>query len=159
MTSRASGAPLSWALVAAQAVILAAIALTPSSVGPSVASAREVGGVLVLAGVVGILVAAAALGRALTPLPEPNGAGMTARGPYRWVRHPMYSAVLLTCVGVAVARGTLVVWLLVALLAALFWFKARREERFLAAAYPGYARYASTTGRFVPRVARRASSR
>jgi protein-S-isoprenylcysteine O-methyltransferase Ste14 len=146
---------LGWLLVGIQAVLLIAVALWPSSWGPGVSAAREVGGVLFFLGGVGIIGAALYLGRALTPIPQPNGAGLRARGVYRWVRHPMYSSVLVLCVGVAAARGSVVVWAFVAALAVLFEGKTRLEERFLIAAYDGYASYASGTGKFVPGLGRR----
>lgn len=145
---------MSWVLVAIQGVLLAAIVLLPSSWGPPVPAWRELGGVLVVAGVVGVAASAAHLGKALTALPEPNGTGLRARGAYRVVRHPMYTAVTVVSAGVACARGSVAVWVLVLLLALLFEVKSRREERFLTAAYPGYAGYARRTGKFVPGIGR-----
>jgi protein-S-isoprenylcysteine O-methyltransferase Ste14 len=142
-------------LVAIQGVLFLAVALWPSSWGPRVPAARELGGALFLLGCIGILAAAAHLGRALTPLPHPNGTGMTARGVYRWVRHPMYSSVWIVGVGVATARGSLAVWVLVVILAVFFDVKTRLEERFLVSAYDGYSAYAARTGKFVPGVGRR----
>ena len=67
----------------------------------------------------------------------------------------MYSAVVVAFLGVAVARGAFVSWLLVAILAVFFEFKTRREERFLIASYEGYAAFAERTGKFVPGLGRR----
>ncbi len=144
-----------WLLVAIQGLLFLAIALWPSSWGAQLPAAREGGGALFLLGGVGILASAAYLGRALTPLPQPNGTGMTAKGVYRWVRHPMYSSVLLLAVGLAVARGSLAVWVLTVTLAVFFDLKTRLEERFLISAYDGYSTYAARTGKFVPGVGRR----
>jgi len=127
---------LGWLLVAVQVVLFLAVAFWPSSWGPAVRATVH-------------------LGRALTPIPQPNGAGLRARGVYRWVRHPMYTSVLLLCVGVAAARGSVVVWALVASLGVFFEAKTRLEEKFLIEAYDGYASYASRTGKFVPGVGRR----
>ncbi len=152
---RDSSLALGWLLVAIQVVLFLAVALWPSSWGPAVRAAREVGGALFFLGGLGIIGAAVHLGRALTPIPQPNGAGLRARGVYRWVRHPMYTSVLLLCVGVAAARGAAAVWVLVATLAIFFEAKTRLEEKFLIEAYDGYASYASRTGKFVPGVGRR----
>jgi protein-S-isoprenylcysteine O-methyltransferase Ste14 len=146
---------VSWVLVGTQGVLFLAIALAPSSWGPPLTRYPVWGIALVLTGGVASLAAAQALGRALTPLPEPNGAGMTARGAYRWVRHPMYTAVMIGFVGVAALRGALVSWILVCVLVIFFELKTRREERFLTDAYPGYAAYAERTGKFVPRLFRK----
>jgi protein-S-isoprenylcysteine O-methyltransferase Ste14 len=143
-----------WVLVAIQVVLFLAVALWPSSWGPATTSIRELGGVLFLLGGIGIVLSALYLGRALTPIPLPNGAGLTARGVYRWVRHPMYTSVLVLCVGVATSRGALAVWVGVVLLAVFFELKTRLEEKYLIDAYDGYAAYASRTGKFVPLVGR-----
>lgn len=145
----------SWGLVAIQGLLLLAIVVVPSSWGPSVPTLRPLGGVLFVTGSAGILAAAWYLGRALTPVPEPNGAGMIARGIYAWVRHPMYTSVLIASLGAAVARGAVAAWLLVAALALFFELKTRREERFLTIAYSGYGSYASRTGKFIPLLGKR----
>jgi len=152
---RDSSLALGWLLVAVQVVLFLAVTFWPSSWGPAVRVARELGGVLFFLGGIGMIGGALHLGRALTPIPQPNGAGLRARGVYRWIRHPMYSSILVLCVGVAVARGAAVVWVLVVTLAVFFEAKTRLEERFLIDAYDGYASYASRTGKFVPGVGRR----
>ena len=85
----------------------------------------------------------------VTPEVAPGAVHVTA-GPYRWIRHPMYSAgLLLTGALVAdapsVARGAM--W---AALAAVLVFKLRREESFLRAQFPEYADYGRRTARLVP---------
>ena len=151
MRSDASG----WVLVGIQGQLFLGVALWPSSWGAVVPAARELGGAIFFMGACGVLAAAVHLGRALTPVPQPNGAGLTARGVYAWVRHPMYTSVVVICVGVAAARGAVMVWVLVVALAVFFEIKTRFEERFLMRAYEGYAAYAATTGKFVPGLGRR----
>ena len=82
--------------------------------------------------------------------PAPRAGGRLVReGPYRWIRHPMYSALLLAGLGVAIGAGG---WSAVALaaLAVVLWLKARIEERGMRAAHPDYADYERRTRRFVP---------
>lgn len=148
----------SWGLVAIQGVLFVAIAVAPSSWGPSVPTLRPLGGVLCVVGSAGVVAAAWYLGRALTPVPEPNGFGMSARGVYAWVRHPMYSSVAIGALGVAVVRGAAVSLLLVVVLGLFFELKTRREERFLMIAYLGYGAYASQTGKFIPWLGKRHKS-
>ena len=63
-------------------------------------------------------------------------------GPYAFVRHPMYSAIMLFFVGVPLLLGS---WWGVAIapaFAVLFAIRARIEERALVEGLPGYADYA-----------------
>jgi protein-S-isoprenylcysteine O-methyltransferase Ste14 len=66
-------------------------------------------------------------------------------GPYRIVRHPIYSGITLASIATAALRGTLAAWLGVVVMTLGWYVKARREEEFLreelgAEAYGTYAR-------------------
>jgi|ERR1700733_1883883 len=66
-------------------------------------------------------------------------------GPYRLVRHPIYSGLILAAFATAIWEGTSFALLGVAFLTLAFYIKARREERFLRAelgenTYDAYAR-------------------
>ena len=110
-----------------------------------------VGAVLVAAGGVLGALAFRALGKALTPFPRPaTGGGLVERGPYRFVRHPLYSAGLLVFTGLALAFSPVAVGL-TALLGVVWGLKVQVEERFLRGVYPEYEAYASRTRyRLVP---------
>jgi len=134
------------------------IALIPISilVGPSWPDSvdgplRVVGAACALAGGALVVVAARTLGRSFTPYPRPaTGGRLVESGPYRYVRHPVYSAGALFCVGIALAYSPLAL-VPVAVLAILWGLKVSVEERFLRAAYDGYERYATRTRyRLVP---------
>jgi len=95
--------------------------------------------------------AASALGRALTPYPRPLEDGeFVARGPYRYVRHPIYSAVLLAAAGWALAWQSPWGLAFLPLFFAFFDLKARREERWLEEKYPPYAAYRQRVRKFFP---------
>jgi protein-S-isoprenylcysteine O-methyltransferase Ste14 len=53
------------------------------------------------------------------------------RGPYAWVRHPIYTGLLMAFLGTAVAIGELRGFLAVAIVAVSFWRKLRLEERWM----------------------------
>ena len=73
-------------------------------------------------------------------------------GPYRWVRHPFYSAYLLFWTGTAAATPGLSGWAAVLILGAVYVVAARHEEgKFARSALAGrYAAYAARTGMFLP---------
>jgi len=141
---------LGWTLVTIQGLLFAGIAFWPQDWSPTVYASLIPALALIAIGAAGMVASALHLGSALNPLPEPNGAGLAARGVYRWARHPMYTALVIICLGVALGRGLLVVWALVGALTVLFEIKTRVEERYLHAAYDGYEDYAARTGKFVP---------
>jgi protein-S-isoprenylcysteine O-methyltransferase Ste14 len=52
-------------------------------------------------------------------------------GPYRIVRHPIYTGIILAVVAIAILRGNLYAIIGAFIIIAGFWVKARLEERFL----------------------------
>lgn len=83
--------------------------------------------------------------------PQPRSGGqLITSGPYRWLRHPMYSAVLLGAAALAAAAANALAWVLWAVLLAVLWFKSLLEERWLAQIYPLYASYCQRSKRFLP---------
>lgn len=140
-----------WAFVAPQAVLIAALVLLPGgqwdvpSWLPSLGRALSLGGILLM------IVAALGLGRALTPLPLPNGSGkLRTGGLYRLVRHPIYTGLLAFAVGQAISGGSVLLVGSAVLLIALISVKARWEERRLVETFPEYPNYAAVTPRFIP---------
>jgi protein-S-isoprenylcysteine O-methyltransferase Ste14 len=110
------------------------------------------GAALLLAGVLLALQAFVRLGPSLTPLPEPMAdAALVTSGAYARCRHPLYQAVLLCSLGVALALGSLLHLALLLALVAVLGGKARREERALERLHPDYATYRSATPAIIPR--------
>jgi protein-S-isoprenylcysteine O-methyltransferase Ste14 len=145
---------LAWALVCAQLALIGAVVLWPGRrTWPVPVWLLAVSVALVLLGGLAAVVAAGALGPGLTASPLPNArARLRTSGPYAWVRHPIYTGLLVATAGLALASGRLArltAWLLLVL---LLWAKARWEERRLRARFPEYAAYTARTGRLVPRL-------
>ncbi len=73
-------------------------------------------------------------------------------GPYRYLRHPIYSGVLLGIVGTAVAVGEWRGFVALAMMSANYFMKARREERVLAGQFgEEYTEYRKQAGFLTPR--------
>ena len=105
---------------------------------------------LVCSGIALFVYARVTLGRSFTPLPRPRARGSFKHGgPYRFVRHPVYTGVVVAAIGWSLARSP-VGFAPTTLLAVLFDLKSRREEAWLVERYPGYVGYRERTRRFVP---------
>lgn len=139
--------------VLVQGVILGLLLFTQLDFGWSVTRFFWLGTACEWIGIVGILAAAFTLQRSLTAMPIPKENGKMARqGLYRYVRHPMYTSVLLFSLGIALYSGTLYKYLLVGSLLLLFYLKSSYEESFLSEKYPDYSNYAKVTPRFLPKL-------
>lgn len=148
---------ISWGLVGIQAFLFLCVlaGALATGVGPRLPSSLLAGNLVVVIGLVVLVWAARNLGSALTPLLLPNGAGLTAHGAYRWMRHPIYTGVMLACLGAAIGSGTVLAYAATIVVAVFFEAKTRLEERWLVGAYDGYAAYAARTGKFVPGIGAR----
>ncbi len=85
-----------------------------------------------------------------TPMSEKVDPELVTNGPYRRVRHPIYSGILLAMVGTAIAISWY--WLIaVALVGAFFVYSALTEERYMTAHFPEqYPDYKHSTKMLVP---------
>lgn len=75
------------------------------------------------------------------------------RGPYAYVRHPIYSGLLLAFFGTALAIGEWRGLLSVVIVFASFWFKLRLEERWMRESFgPVYEGYMQRVKALIPGV-------
>jgi protein-S-isoprenylcysteine O-methyltransferase Ste14 len=83
-------------------------------------------------------------GARLSPFPKPvDGMALIDGGPYRYVRHPMYSGIILFTLGVGLAYANPVAMLSSLAFAVFFMAKTGHEEEMLVASVPGYRDYRS----------------
>lgn len=89
----------------------------------------------------------------LSPYPSPKaGAELVQSGLYAYVRHPIYTGILLLTFGYALHETSVYKILISFGLLMLFYFKTRYEEQRLLAVYPQYRDYRQRVGRFLPRM-------
>ena len=138
-------------LVALQLALLAGLLLLalPAALGqrvPAIAWALAAAGVAL-----GLWALAANRPGNFNIRPTPREGGLLVqRGPYRWIRHPMYTALLVWGTGCAWASATAAGWACLVGLVAVLAIKAGLEERLMHQAHPAYTAYAARTWRFVP---------
>jgi protein-S-isoprenylcysteine O-methyltransferase Ste14 len=76
---------------------------------------------------------------------------LIVKGPYHWVRHPIYTGLLLAFIGSALAVGEWRGVLAVAIVAASFWRKLRLEEALMRRQFgEAYARYCAQVPALIP---------
>jgi protein-S-isoprenylcysteine O-methyltransferase Ste14 len=82
-----------------------------------------------------------------------EGHELIRTGPYRSIRHPIYTGILLALFGTAVNFGEVRALFAVVIAWLSFYIKARREESFLTQEFgPGFAEHKQHTGMFLPRL-------
>jgi protein-S-isoprenylcysteine O-methyltransferase Ste14 len=82
-----------------------------------------------------------------------EGHELIRTGPYRAIRHPIYTGILLALFGTAVAAGEVRGLLAVAIAWVSFYSKARREESFLRQEFgEKFGMHARQTGMFLPKI-------
>ena len=137
----------------AQFVLLGLLILTP--VGQPPARANEFAGLFYSIAVLLAVPAVINLRPSLTVMPEPKTqAPLITYGIYRWIRHPMYTALLCLAMGLAVSHWTVTGFVLVIVLAVVLTTKSRYEDRLLQQRWQQAQVYQQRTGAFWPRVRR-----
>jgi len=84
----------------------------------------------------------------VNPIPR-EGAPLITTGVYKWVRHPMYTGVLLVGASLAMSRGTLLALLIYFLLFITILIKANFEDQLLKRKHPDANKYQEQTRRFI----------
>jgi protein-S-isoprenylcysteine O-methyltransferase Ste14 len=114
---------------------------------------RIIGLTLSLFGLVIVILPIISMGKNISPFPEPvKNATLIIKGIYRYIRHPMYSGILVGLFGYSLYSENILRLMIVSLLTVLFIFKTVYEEQALATKFSGYDAYKKKTGRFFPRI-------
>jgi protein-S-isoprenylcysteine O-methyltransferase Ste14 len=125
------------------------VILWPRSLASGVA-----GDVIALAGLTTMLWARVVLGgNWSSSVVFKEGHELIDRGPYHYVRHPIYSGLLTMILGTAVLYGRLGGFIALFVLFLAFWFKSRQEERLMTKHFPeAYPSYKGRVKALIPRV-------
>ena len=138
--------PIGWLLVALQFTCILYLLLTT----PAIFSLTAFG--LFLAAFVLLLWAVFAMRKSkLRILPQPAAkAVLITSGPYRVIRHPMYTALMIGALALLIMYSTLWRVLTVVILIVTLLVKLTLEEKMLTEKFPQYQAYKKKTYRLIP---------
>ena len=98
------------------------------------------------------LVAVLQLNVHLSPFPSPlPGSKLIENGIYKYIRHPIYTGIILAFFGFAFISDSGFRLLISTVLFLLFYFKTIYEEKRLIEMFPDYSQYRNRSGRFFPK--------
>jgi protein-S-isoprenylcysteine O-methyltransferase Ste14 len=81
---------------------------------------------------------------------NPTAGGLVTSGPYRYLRHPIYVAILLFTLTGIVAHWRLMTALVGVIIVAAVFVRMYCEERLLRVRYPEYVEYSQKAKRLIP---------
>jgi protein-S-isoprenylcysteine O-methyltransferase Ste14 len=84
-----------------------------------------------------------------------QGHALVDTGPYRYVRHPLFTSFFMLVIGLLLVNPAVPTLLMTIYALWDFSRAARQEEDLLCERLDGYAEYIQRTGRFFPRIFRR----
>jgi protein-S-isoprenylcysteine O-methyltransferase Ste14 len=119
---------------------------------PETPAWQMIGVILVAAGLGFSVVARRYLGRNWSGQPTlKEGHELITSGPYRYVRHPIYTGLIAAIVGTALVHGELLYFAIVAFAVVGLHFKAKTEEGLMRQQFPeAYPDYARRTKALIP---------
>ena len=106
-----------------------------------------------LIGIAIVLLSMMQLNIHLSPFPSPKkGSKLVQNGLYKFVRHPIYSGILVALFGYGVYTTSSYRLIISLALLVLFYYKSKYEEMRLQRNFSDYKSYQKTTGRFFPKL-------
>lgn len=111
-------------------------------------SVAPLAALLLLVGMIWAIWSLAVLGRCFSTVPEVRG--LVTRGPYRWVRHPIYLGEVVATLGVLLPVLSVFHVAIFAMFCGLQLWRTQYEEGGLGATFPEYGDYQRRTARLVP---------
>jgi protein-S-isoprenylcysteine O-methyltransferase Ste14 len=112
---------------------------------------KILGGLFLVIAIGIAIVSITKLGQNLTALPQPKAQSqLVASGIYAFIRHPIYSSLMLISLGWALWHSSLVTFGSALLLCIWLELKSRREEAYLQEKFANYPAYAKKVKKFIP---------
>ncbi|HEX4306715.1 MAG TPA: isoprenylcysteine carboxylmethyltransferase family protein [Solirubrobacterales bacterium] len=147
-TGRMQGTPVGALIVL---LVLIPFLVDAGSLEIHVLALAVIGALVTLSGLAFAVWARIHLGRNWgMPMTQKEEPELITSGPYRFVRHPIYTGLLAAIVGTALTTN-LSALVVAAVLAVYFWHSATVEERNLGATFPSaYPAYRTRTKRLIP---------
>jgi protein-S-isoprenylcysteine O-methyltransferase Ste14 len=114
---------------------------------------KSIGLVFSIFGFLVALIAVLQLNTKLSPFPTPKeNAVLLENGLFQFVRHPIYSGLLLLFYGYGLYLDSIYKIVITSILLLLFYFKTNYEEIQLERKFPDYIIYKQKVGRFFPKI-------
>ena len=112
---------------------------------------KSVGLVVSILGASIVIIAILQLNENLSPFPTPKVNGqLITHGLYKYVRHPIYSGIIITMIGFSLFTTSLSRLIITLVTYVFFYIKADYEEKLLANKFPEYPSYKKRTGKIWP---------
>ena len=85
----------------------------------------------------------------ISPIPYPE-ATLVTNGPYKWIRHPMYGAIIIMVYGMLLIHFSWIRMIVAIGLILLLVFKLNWEEEMLLNKFEDYRQYQKSTWKIIP---------
>ena len=104
-------------------------------------------------GILLIIISIIQLRHSISPFPAPlKNASLITSGLFHYIRHPIYSGIILLFLSIGVYYGSVYKILIFILILGVLCLKSVHEEKLLQERFPEYQLYKNKTGRFFPKI-------
>lgn len=108
---------------------------------------------MVILGMAIAFIAVLQLNKNLSPFPRPkDGRVLITNGLFKYIRHPIYTGILISAFAYAIYFGSGYKILIGCLLLVVSYFKTSYEEKLLNKKFPEYQGYKKLANRFLPKI-------
>jgi len=144
---------IGWLWVVLQIILLIGLVFFPTfGLKYNSPGLKVIGFILIAFGLMIAIIASSNLGNSLTATPVlKTEAQLVTNGLYKFIRHPIYTAVMTIALGILCERFSISTLIIFIITLAFFYLKSGFEEKLLLSRFNDYRSYKEKTGRFIPR--------